>query len=233
MLNAPSIQKRHCGLSGNCFLSSVNQPTSSRQAFSQRKPLGQELSTHASIDEGIPLLPASLTSHQISHVSLETQSEFLGASRGIPQPSAKPIEAGEISSWSRKTSSERPAKQHRVSHRCEICRKEFAQRQGVRRHQLEKHEPNYCPHCPTFRWGRLYLFKEHLKKKHPEVDLATATSGMARRCHRSDPIPTIDRTNSHFPLPRSTLGRHSRRDDRATVRSSPHWDNITAFPAIP
>jgi hypothetical protein len=231
MVNAPSIQRRHYGLSGSRIPSSVNQSTSRRQPFPQGQPLDPELSTHAPF-EGIPHLSASLTSHQISHFSLETQSEFMEVSRGIPQASPKPIEVCATSPCSGNTSSEHPAKHPRVRYRCEICRKEFAQKQGVGRHRLEKHEPYYCLYCPTFRWGRLYLLKQHLKKKHPEVDLATATLDMARRSHRSDPIPTINRAHSHDPPPRSTSRRRSHRDNpRAMVRSSPTGPRLS--PSLP
>ena len=56
---------------------------------------------------------------------------------------------------------------------CDLCDKGYSQRQGLTRHQREVHKPNLCRHCGTFEWGRLYLFKEHLERCHPHVDLNT------------------------------------------------------------
>ncbi|KAF8262175.1 hypothetical protein EI94DRAFT_1744165 [Lactarius quietus] len=203
IINKLSNQRPRCGLSGNDFPSLMNQSTGNRHASSQ----DQELSIPA-IDNEIFYQSASFPRplHQISHISIETQGEgdFPEVSRGSPQPSP-PIGSCATSFSRNTTSSKQRAKQHRVRYRCNICRKEFAQRQGVRRHQLEKHEPNHFPHCPTFSWGRLYHFKQHLKKKHPEVDLETATLNMTGRQAR-----------------RSTSECRSRGDaPRATVWSSP------------
>jgi len=224
-VNILSIRRR-CELSGNYFPLSGKQSTGNRYALPQSAPQNQELPIPPPIDKGILDLSALLPSHQISHVSLETQGDFLEASRlgDSSQPSPKSIERCATTSFSRNTTpSKQRAKQHGARYQCGICRKEFTQPQGVRRHQLEKHEPNFCPHCPTFSWGRLYRYKQHLKKEHPEVDLETAaTMNVSRRYHQSSPIATTDRTCPHVPLSRSTSGRCSRGDTRrATVRSSP------------
>ncbi|KAI9454310.1 hypothetical protein BJY52DRAFT_1417929 [Lactarius psammicola] len=219
-----SIQRRRCELSGNYFPSSGSQSTGNCYALPQDAPQDQGLPIPAPIDKGMPDLSAFFPSHQISHVLLETQGKFLEASRDNPQPSSKPVGRCAQTSFSRNTttSSKQQAKQHGVRYQCEICRREFAQPQGVRRHQLEKHKPNFCPHCRTFSWGRLYQFKQHLKKEHPEVDLETAAFNVARRCHQSGPIATTDRTRPHIPLTRSTSGQRPRRDTRlATVWPSP------------
>ena len=221
----PSIQRPRCGLSGNHFPSSVIKSTGNRHTLLQRPPQDQELQIPAPIGEEILCLSTLFPSQEISQVSLETRGEFLQVSRDSPQPppSPMPIESCATSYYSKDTSSSKQQdKNHRVRHRCEICHKEFAQRQGVRRHQLEKHQPNHCPHCPTFKWGRLYHFKQHLKKKHPEVDVETATFNRARRRHQSDPIPFTDHTYPHVPLPRSISGRRSSKNaPRATVWPSP------------
>jgi hypothetical protein len=57
---------------------------------------------------------------------------------------------------------------------CEDCDKEYAQLQGLNRHQRETHEPEICIYCGTFEWGRLYIFRKHLKDKHPELNTDTA-----------------------------------------------------------
>jgi hypothetical protein len=53
---------------------------------------------------------------------------------------------------------------------CNICRKVYAQPQGVTRHLRETHRTSICTYCGDFEWGRPYRFKEHLKRRHPDVD---------------------------------------------------------------
>ncbi|KAH9031187.1 hypothetical protein EDB84DRAFT_176514 [Lactarius hengduanensis] len=58
---------------------------------------------------------------------------------------------------------------------CSICRISFSQRQGLNRHNRDKHTPrNTCPLCETYEWssGRRYLFLRHLERHHPEAVLA-------------------------------------------------------------
>jgi hypothetical protein len=50
--------------------------------------------------------------------------------------------------------------------KCPHCKNSYAQRQGLKRHIGEAHEPKICWYCGDFRWARPYLFKEHLKKHH-------------------------------------------------------------------
>ncbi|KAH9968465.1 hypothetical protein BJV74DRAFT_889878 [Russula compacta] len=54
------------------------------------------------------------------------------------------------------------------------CSKEYARPGGLGRHYREKHAPNLCMHCGVFKWGRPYLLREHIEKKHPDVDLDAA-----------------------------------------------------------
>ena len=70
-------------------------------------------------------------------------------------------------------SGRRPATIHgapRCRYLCSTCGKEYAQRQGVTRHQREVHKPKLCRHCRAFKWGRPDLFRKHLKRWHPDID---------------------------------------------------------------
>jgi len=49
---------------------------------------------------------------------------------------------------------------------CNVCGKQYTQQQGLWRHHREKHNPGLCDYCGIFRWGRPYLYKRHLQKKH-------------------------------------------------------------------
>lgn len=77
------------------------------------------------------------------------------------------------------------------SYSCERCDKEFTQLQGLNRHRREIHEPKMCTFCGVFKWGRRYLLKEHLKKKHPElaqlniIDRVLAIRPSKRRSQKS------------------------------------------------
>ncbi len=58
---------------------------------------------------------------------------------------------------------------------CPICGVSFVQRQGLNRHNRDKHSPrNICPLCERYEWssGRRYLFHKHLERHHPEAVLA-------------------------------------------------------------
>ena len=53
---------------------------------------------------------------------------------------------------------------------CGICKLDYTQPQGLKRHQREKHNYRLCMYCCEFAWGRPYLFREHLVKRHPGID---------------------------------------------------------------
>jgi hypothetical protein len=58
---------------------------------------------------------------------------------------------------------------------CRICDLGFVQRQGLNRHEREKHGPrNICHLCNTYEWSpaRNYLFTKHLRRYHPEAVFA-------------------------------------------------------------
>jgi hypothetical protein len=69
------------------------------------------------------------------------------------------------------------APSRRLQYLCNVpgCGRAFAQRQGVTRHQREAHAElgfgtnRRCGRCGE-PWARPYMFKEHLKKMHPDVD---------------------------------------------------------------
>lgn len=67
---------------------------------------------------------------------------------------------------------------------CGLCSKGYVQSQGLRRHYREKHAASSCKYCDDFKWGRPYLFKEHLEKRHPHVN-ADVTPEAATGVHCS------------------------------------------------
>ncbi|KAH9069442.1 hypothetical protein EDB83DRAFT_2314465 [Lactarius deliciosus] len=115
--------------------------------------------------------------------SLETQDQYLG---------------------------ERSVIGHRGQYLCKICGDGFAQPQGVRWHHLEKHEPKTCLHCHTFKWGRLYLFKKHLREAHPYEDTEPSTLATAKGGHRKSLTTNSARIHSCPTLRvHHGLNRHS------------------------
>ena len=66
---------------------------------------------------------------------------------------------------------------------CDICGKSYAQTQGLKRHQREKHDASFCTYCDVFAWGRPYRLREHLEERHPDVDVNAALEE-ATRVHR-------------------------------------------------
>ncbi|KAH9968464.1 hypothetical protein BJV74DRAFT_868338 [Russula compacta] len=62
---------------------------------------------------------------------------------------------------------------------CDLCRKGYVQLQGLRRHYREKHAASSCEYCDDFKWGRPYLFKEHLEKRHPHVNADVTPEAVA------------------------------------------------------
>lgn len=66
---------------------------------------------------------------------------------------------------------------------CNVCGKRYLQPQGLKRHQREAHGASLCIYCRDFRWGRPYLLRGHLKKRHPDVNIDAALAE-ATRTHR-------------------------------------------------
>ena len=66
-----------------------------------------------------------------------------------------------------------PTIQQRYS--CNICGLDFAQTQGVTRHQRKAHQRgSLCRICNDFRWSRPYQLTNHLKSQHPDIHLPPA-----------------------------------------------------------
>ncbi|KAH9961060.1 hypothetical protein BC827DRAFT_1267804 [Russula dissimulans] len=91
------------------------------------------------------------------------------ASRGLLQLLPKQVKGqGPAASSSR--SSRRPAGTRGARngpYSCNVCRKPYTQQQGLWRHHREKHNPEFCNYCgKLFKWGRPYLYRRHLQKKH-------------------------------------------------------------------
>jgi hypothetical protein len=130
---------------------------------------------------------------------------------------------------SRPSPSLRPGEKPGVSqgrYSCSICNLDYAQPQGLTRHQYEKHKARLCIYCREFAWGRLYLFRKHLLKRHPGIDpdaavdeAARARRGSAIR-RRYPPLPQV-------PIPTPKCNGW----DRAESRS--HLSQPTSSPARP
>jgi hypothetical protein len=63
---------------------------------------------------------------------------------------------------------------------CKDCGKGYTQSQGLSRHRREMHKPKLCTLCGTFKWGRRYLLKRHVKRDHPELDADKALDEATR-----------------------------------------------------
>lgn len=86
------------------------------------------------------------------------------------QAGRHPIASSSIASSTRVTRAGR----NRSSFSCHACDVGFVQRQGLNRHNRDKHRPrNICPHCGVFKWSpaRRYLFTKHFERDHPGVPL--------------------------------------------------------------
>jgi hypothetical protein len=58
-------------------------------------------------------------------------------------------------------------------HICRICGKKYSQPQTLTRHYRDAHDHRLCLYC-DFRWRRRSTYRNHLKTKHPDVDLDVA-----------------------------------------------------------
>ncbi len=169
---AQAICKDYASAGATCFPSSEIQSSVDHYRPPHGVLEGQALSSSAPMDEGSSTLCPLF---EVARDSLETQ-------RGCEEPrdylhlSLEPIKKPTTTPTSRSTTSpKQPTGRRTGRYSCEICGDSFAQPQGATRHHREKHEPETCRYCHTFKWGRLYLYRRHVKIEHPEVDLEAAT----------------------------------------------------------
>lgn len=100
---------------------------------------------------------------------------------------------------------------------CDKCNKQYAQPQGVTRHQREAHEITLCMICNDFKWSRRYQLAKHLKERHPGINL-DATLCEVTSCRReatmnkkqlrqqqAPPAIECDRRSHGESLPRSLM----------------------------
>jgi hypothetical protein len=221
------------GANPNCIPSSGIQSSGDRRASSLRMPEDNELLCPASNNEGM-FYSLAYPPREVARGSPETQLGCPRDAQDYTQPSLESITpCAKISISSRITaSSKRPISVGTGGYLCGVCGGKFAQVQGVKRHHREKHEPRQCPHCHAFRWGRLYLFKKHLKMKHPEIDPELATSSVTRRNRRKGAIDPRDRKFIHVPLSGFTPGRRCSGDTKFPRMLSPPAQSKSS-PALP
>jgi hypothetical protein len=130
---------------------------------------------------------------------------------------------------SRPSPSPRPGEKPRVSqgrHSCSTCKLDYAQPQGLTRHQCEKHKARLCIYCREFAWGRPYLFREHLVKRHPGID-PDAAIGEAARARRSATIRRGRPPLPQVPIPTPKC------DSRGPAKPQSHLTQLTSFPTRP
>jgi hypothetical protein len=69
---------------------------------------------------------------------------------------------------------------------CNVCGKRYSQASGLGRHHRETHEISLCMYCRDFKWGgRPYRLREHLEKRHPDVDVDAALDEATRTRRRT------------------------------------------------
>ena len=136
------------------------------------------------------------------------------ALKEMPQQSQKPGEGSAMVSPRSSLRSNRKRQIPQGRYRC-TCGRDYAQPQGLTRHQRETHEAGICMYCHAFAWGRPYRFGEHIKKEHPGVDpdvaLEEATNSKTRR------RITIDTDTNVFPQCASLSPENSRWDCIGTL----------------
>lgn len=159
-------------------------------------------------------VPLALPADGISRAQTIVQYQARIAFQDRPHQSEK---RGQGDAGASSLSFRRPASTRRVPkgpYSCDICRKVYAQPQGVSRHHREAHSSKTCTYCGDFEWGRPYRFKEHLKRRHPNIDPDVAVDE-ARRIHRRA-ATTIRRylPQQRALTPTHEYGRGGRRAER-------------------
>ena len=107
---------------------------------------------------------------------------------------------------------------------CTICKIDYAQPQGLTRHEREKHKAKSCTYCSEFTWGRLYLYIEHLLKRHADIDPNAAIS-KATWTRRSSAI-----RRNHLPRQRISIPTDEH-DDWSRAGSQAHPNSLTSSPS--
>ena len=118
---------------------------------------------------------------------------------------------------------------------CNICGKKYSQRQGVSRHCQSAHSsPNSCLFC-DFEWARPYLYTNHLKMCHPDVN-ADEVLGKPAGSRRSSTIIGRNFEQPGYPLVIEP-GQWSRAEPRQrpmaplhTVTKDTHVPSSTKLP---
>ncbi|KAI0266047.1 hypothetical protein BGY98DRAFT_496610 [Russula aff. rugulosa BPL654] len=105
-----------------------------------------------------------------------------GKERGVPKRPRRfqKTKTDPAASLSRPSPSLRPSEKPGGRHSCSICKLDYAQPQGLTRHQCETHKARLCIYCREFTWGRPYLFRKHLVKRHPGIDPDAAIDEAAK-----------------------------------------------------
>lgn len=98
-------------------------------------------------------------------------------------------------------------KPNQARYLCSTCGQDFAQKQGVTRHNRDVHEVSSCLHCNGFKWHRRYQLKKHLEKAHPDVHVPTALAEATKYRRRTTMTknrlqgPQYHQRSSNKPLP--------------------------------
>lgn len=151
-----------------------------------------------------------------------------GKERGVPKRPRRfqKTKADPAASLSRPSPSLRPSEKPGGRYSCGICKLDYAQPQGLTRHQCETHKARLCIYCREFTWGRPYLFRKHLVKRHPGID-PDAAIDEAARARRS---ATIRR--EYLPLLQVPISA-PKRDSWGRAKPQSHLSQLTSFAAQP
>ena len=123
---------------------------------------------------------------------------------------------------------------------CSICYASYAQRTGAWRHIRTVHNPKLCFLCNEFRWARPYEYRNHLLKKHPDVNpdviLGKAPGSRRRATILTEHIP---QQQQQQPISPPTIGQdqhnwaESQPNPSAPPFSTGARDTSVSSPAVP
>ena len=174
-------------------------------------------------------VPSSLPGISREHISGRFQQRAL---HDQPQKFQKTVNGPATTSWQMGRQPATIRGDPRRRYLCTICGNGYAQQQGVYRHQREVHKTktNLCRHCRAFKWGRPYLLRDHLKRRHPDIDPDVELEEVKRNSHRT--------TTSTTHLPREWVSppslEHSGRDNVESQLRPPTFSllPVTNFPPV-